>query len=1098
MSLQFVMGPSGSGKSHYLYEWVTKEASEHPKQNYIVLVPEQFTMQTQKDLVMASPKKGILNIEVLSFHRLAQRVLEETGENTRLILNDTGKNFVIRKIAEEYEENLKVLGKQLKKMGCVSEVKSIISEFTQYEVGTDTLDELIAQLEDRPQLKYKLTDIRLIYEKFQEFLREKYITGEEVLDVLTSVAHKSRLLQGSVIVMDGFTGFTPIQNKLIEELFRICKEIMISVTMDKRENPYVYKNQFQLFGLSKQMVTSLIQIAEKQSVEIKDTIYLYDTPVYRFRGNAALGFLESHLFRYSEEKYEEEQDCVQIWRAQNPRAEIDFVAQQIRRLVRKEGYRYRDIAVLTNEMTAYVNCVDQVFDQYEIPYFMDHKRSILLNACVEYIRSVLAMIEQDFKYESVFRYLRTGLVDIPREEIDQLETYVLAMGIHGYKKWQEKWIRRTVYMDENDLESINRIRESFIHNLESLTQVLKQKKKTVKDVTTALIEFFMAEGLQKRVQDYQIQFGNEGELALEKEYAQVYRIIIELLNQFVELLGNETLSLKEYCELLDAGLEQAKVGIIPPSVDQVVVGDVERSRIKDVKAVFLVGANEKYIPGDINGGGLLSEFDRQVITKKDVKLAPDAKEKTYIQKFYLYSMLTKPTEHVFLTFSKSEAGGKSMRPSYLVTELMALYEKLTVREADVSIGEREFSVRKGIDALVEGLQSEQRGLSSEWQELYTWYKKHPQWHEKIKQLVAATFYENGNRSLSRECAKALYGDVLENSISRLEKYSACAYAHFLEYGLRLKERETYEFNSLDMGILFHGAIERFSQKLVKTGYTWTNLPEDKRDELIEESIDESIVDYGNSILYSSARNEYIILRLKRMLRRTVWALQKQIAESEGFVPAGYEVTFRNHKVDLPGVGQMRLSGKIDRVDIQEKDDDICVKIVDYKTGKKKFDISDLYHGLQMQLVVYMSAAVRMQQQEHPEKNVSAAGFYYYQMQDPLIEKKEIKTTIDEAILAKLKMDGVDIGDEGTISAEIFRTVSAYAEAKVRKIGTEILNGKAEVSPYKIGTETGCTFCPYHAICGFDERITGYEYRELKKLKPDEAIAQMAEEVRSWE
>ena len=283
MSLQFVMGPSGSGKSHYLYQWVTKEALEHPEKKYIVLVPEQFTMQTQKDLVMASPHKGILNIEVLSFNRLAHCVLAETGENSRMILSDVGKNLVIRKVAGDNEEKLKVLGGNLRKMGYVNEMKSVISEFTQYDIGPEALDEILEGVKQYPNLYYKLRDIQVVYGAFQEYLRGKYITSDEVLDVLTMVASKSKLLKDSVLVLDGFTGFTPIQNKLLRELLCVCEKMMITVTMDQRENPFQFQHPYQLFALSKQMVTSLMKMAEEVKAEVDKPIYLYERPIYRFR-----------------------------------------------------------------------------------------------------------------------------------------------------------------------------------------------------------------------------------------------------------------------------------------------------------------------------------------------------------------------------------------------------------------------------------------------------------------------------------------------------------------------------------------------------------------------------------------------------------------------------------------------------------------------------------------------------------------------------------------------------------------------------------------------------------------------------------------------
>ena len=1133
MSLQFIMGPSGSGKSHYLYQWVTKESLEYPNKKYIVLVPEQFTLQTQKDLVMASPRKGILNVEVLSFHRLAQRVFEETGEVQRTVLDDVGKNFIIRKIAGEQEEELKVIGSNLRKVGYISEVKSIISEFTQYNIQLEQLDDLMDQVSNNPNLCNKLSDIKVIYESFRNYLKEKYITGEEILDVLSLVAHKSKMLRDSVIVLDGFTGFTPVQNKLLSKLMCLCEEVVLTVTIDKSENPFSYKHPYQLFALSKQMVATLVRMAEENKVEVKQPIYCYEEPVYRFRSNKALAFLESHLFRYSSQSFDEEQNAIQIWSAKNPREEMDFVAQKIRYLVRSGECRYQDIAILTSALDGYANHIERIFERYEIPVFMDHKRSILLNSCVEYIRSLLAIAEQNFSYESVFRYLRTGLTGISSEEIDVLENYVLALGIRGYKKWQEKWVRRTRKMTAEDLEQINGIREKITSSLEGVMTVLKSRKKTVLDVTEALHSFFVENELQLRAKEYQMKFEAEGELALAKEYAQIYRIVIDLLDQFVELLGEESISLKEYCELLDAGLEEAKVGVIPPSLDQVMVGDVERSRIKNVKVVFLVGANDKNLPGNMVGGGFLTEYDRQMITETGKVLAPSVKEKIYIQKFYLYLILTKPTNQVYLTYSTSNADGDSARPSYLIAEMTKLFPALHVQSVPTEISRKEFAPQSGMSSLIEGLQQRENGLSAEWQELYTWYKKQEEWDEKIERILDATFYEKPEHRLTKETAKQLYGDILDNSVSRLEKFSKCAYSHFLAYGLNLREREEYQFQGLDFGTLFHSAIEKFSRKLEKSQWSWNDLPEEPQEDFIQQSVDESVVDYGNSILYSSARNEYMILRLKRLLRRTVWAMRQQLEKGD-FVPKGYEVAFNYLKglqisnIDLGEGRKLRLNGKIDRVDLCEDEDNVYVKIVDYKTDATAFDWGELCYGLQVQLFVYMRVAMELQAKESSGKKIVPAGALYYGAVDPMVSDYGNLEKEETEILKSLKPSGVVQNDEriiehldkeftktsqvipvsrdkegaikitdSVVTAEEFELVGNYIEYQIQKIGKQILDGEAGVDPYKLEKNTGCAHCPYQSICGFEEKIPGHKYRELEKMDKQKAVESIREEVEAW-
>lgn len=1118
MSLQFVMGPSGAGKSHYLYQKVTEESRKHPEKNYIVLVPEQFTMQTQRDLCMANPRGGILNVDVLSFNRLAYRVFEEVGGNDSIVLDDVGKSFVLRKIAADYESELKVLGSNLKKPGFIREMQSVISEFTQYDVQEDKLEELADGLQGETNFYYKLKDIQTIYRGFQAYLKGKYSTAEELLVLLCDVISQSSILKDSVIVLDGFTGFTPVQLKLLRELFFVCEKVLVAVTTGRE------KRRIPLFEMSNKMIDSLAWIAKETRTEIEDSVELFRVPVYRFRENEALGFLESHLFRYTRQVYEKDQENLQIWNAKNPKEEMDFVAQSIRKMVREEGYRYREFAVIASDMTVYANHAKKAFQSYDIPVFMDHKRSILLNSFVEYLRSLLAMGEQNFTYESVFRYLRTDLTEFTREEIDILENYCVALGIRGYKKWQTKWIRRMRDMEEEDLARVNDIRERFAANIEGVMEQLKSRTKTVESITRALHNYLYDNDLQRKVKAYEERFAKEGEAALEKEYAQVYRIVMEIFDKFVELLGDERISLKEYCELLDAGLETAKVGIIPPGLDQVVVGDIERTRIKDVKVIFFVGLNDAYIPGKAGGGGLLSERDREKFAESNILLAPTAKEKMFIQKFYLYWILTKPSERLVLTFSSASSEGTSLRQAYLISDILRMYPKLSIKRVQEGISERELTPEMGMSILAKELPGRSSGLSMEWQELYSWYKRHPEWAKSIQQMVEAAFYQKKEESLSRQTAENLYGEVLQNSVSRLEKYVACAYAHFLTYGLKLKEREVFQFQAVDLGNLFHGAMERFSTKLVRAGYTWTQLPEEKRDEFITESVSESVVDYGNTILYSTARNEYMITRLTRMMKRTVWALTKQLERGD-FQPTGYELVYDSGAFPLDGGHAMKIYGKIDRVDTYETKDHVYVKVIDYKTGTKAFDLGEFYHGLQMQLVVYMNAAMEKEAREHPDKQIVPAGLFYYQMKDPVIERQADDFAREQEILKALRPDGIVNQDEeilrhldaefegqspvipvarnknGSLSKtskvlpeEDFKVLSSYAKVKMEAIGKEILSGKIDAAPYTEGEKNACSYCPYGGVCGFDEGIAGHEYRKLEKLGKEQAIEKMREEV----
>lgn len=1102
MPLKFVFGPSGSGKSSYLYQHVIQESMKYPERNYIVLVPEQFTMQTQKDLVMMHERKGIMNIDVLSFARLAYRVFEETGGGGLPVLDDEGKNLILRKIAGDYESELKMLGGHMKKQGYISEVKSVISEFTQYDIGEDEIERVMESAGESSRLYYKLADIRLLYRGFTDYLREKYITKEELLDVLSREVEKSERLKNSTVVLDGFTGFTPVQDRLLGELMRHCREVIVTVTMDRRENPYVYEHPYQLFALSKQTVTSLLQIAKQNKIPVEEPVELYDHVPWRFKEQEALAFLEKHLFRYGAGAYEKEQEQVKLHLAKNPREEAYAVAEQVRRMMREDGYRLRDIGVVVSDMDVYADHLKQAFIKYDIPFFMDHKRSILLNSFVEYIRSVLHMAEQSFSYESVFRFLRTNLAGFTYEEIDELENYVIGLGIKGYKHWQEKWTRKLKGMAQEDLDKMNHYRRQLVEKVDGLIYVLRQRRKTVADITRAIYEFMVQENLQVRLAEQEELFKAKGELALAREYAQIYRIVIELFDKFVELLGDEEVSLSEYCKLLDAGLEEARVGVIPPEVDQVVIGDMQRTRLKDIKALLFAGANDVYLPGALLRTGLLSELDREKFAREKLTLSAGGKEKAYVQKFYLYLNLTKPSEKLNIYYSKVSADGKSVRPSYLIQELQKLFPKLKVRDEERYLKEQELTENIGFDRMIREFVQKRHETDGAWCELYSWYKKNPKWQEKVERFLEAGYYRKPLDALTEEAAKRLYGEEFETSITRMERFAVCAFSHFLTYGLGLREREEYDFQAADLGNVCHRALEQFSYKVEQETGDWLKLTEEQRNQYVEESVEEAIADYGNSILYSSSRNAYLIVRMKRMLEKTVWALTKQLAAGD-FKPSAYEMRFAN--------------GKIDRVDTCEDGDCIYVKVIDYKTGSKSFDVTALYHGLQLQLMVYMDAALQLEQKKHPEKEILPAGVFYYRIQDPLIDRPK-EGEEQESILKELKPDGMIslekevlehldhcmVGESSVIpvkynkngslsksskaaSAQDFYLMMKYAVNKVEEIRQKILSGDVKVNPYRRGTETSCDYCSYRQICGFDTKMEGYRYREIDAMSVDKVI-----------
>lgn len=1106
MPLQFIIGNSGAGKSYTAFQSLISDAMSHPEKLYYVIVPEQFTMQTQKTLVQMHPDGGILNIDVLSFERLAYRVLEETGGDIRSVLEETGKNMVLQKLVQKHQKELVYLKNQMKKPGYLDEVKSLISEFMQYRVGDEEIQKMQEDASDRTLLQMKLQDVSVLYHGFRDYLKDHYITAEEVLEILAKQIVFSEKLKGSVLLLDGFTGFTPIQIQVIRELLASCEKVSVTVTMDVRE-PFLYKEKsHQLFYMSHKMIRSLCDLTK----DILDPVWIAPGSKSRHARAEALAFLEQNIFRYHKKTFSGKQDSIRIFCAGDPVREMEETARRILRLVREKGCRYGEIAVITGDLETYGSLARQAFEDAGIPFFVDEKHSILMNPFVEYIRAALEMAAQGFSYESVFRYLRCGMSDVTREETDWLENYAVALGIRGFKRWKEKWVRVYRGMKEESLLEINRIREKFTEETEALAVGFSGKKKTVREYCQYLYEFIVKSRIQEKLKIQEEIFAQKGSRAMEKEYAQIYGIVMELLDKMAEILGEETVSTEEFRQILETGMSQAKVALIPPGIDQVLIGDMERTRLKDIRALFFVGMNEGNIPKNTESGGLLTELDRDFFEDQGVELAPGPKELMNMQRFYLYLNLTRPSEHLYLSYSCSNSKGEAVSPAYLIGTIRKLFPELSTERAEEPENLLDLleTPSTGFGFLLSGLENEEMQREPLFQELYSWYLRSPEYQDLTRKLTEAAFVRKPEDRISESVAKALYGEISEYSATRLERFAACAFAHFLQYGLVVTERAEYEFRAMDMGNVLHQALEKFAAELRRKGLDWAELEEEQRDRIAEYCMEQVAADYGNTILKSSARNQYMIQRTLRIFKRTVWALQEQLRCGK-FVPEGFEVSIGG--------------GRIDRLDVLKEDRKVYVKVIDYKSGNTSFDLVGVYYGLQLQLVVYMDAAMEAEKNKHPDCQIEPAGIFYYNIKDPMIQTviRDDLQNLEKKIYKELKMNGlvnssddilhkIDAGasslpvsfkkDGGfrkgssVATREQFQLLNQYVKNKIAEIRSHILSGDAEVSPYEMGKKNACTYCTYQGVCGFDKKIPGYEYRRLRQFADEEIWKSMEMEV----
>lgn len=1144
MSLQLIFGGSGSGKSDYVYQKILEQSKAEPERTFFVLVPEQFTMQTQRELVARQERHSIMNVDVVSFNRLAYRIFDEFGMSHLNILEETGKNLVLRRVAEEQQNHLKLMKASMKKTGYISEVKSIISELTQYRIAPPQLDVLIDQ-ENQPVLfRYKIQDIQTMYQGFQDYLQGRFITAEELLEVFAQVADQSELLKHSVLVLDGFTGFTPIQYHLLETLLKITKEIIVTVTLDSREDPYNSRGIQELFYMSKKTVETLTKIAARQQVEIQKPFWVQHSDRSRFAQSPSLLWLEQNLFRQRPavyprqgEKSSQTRDQAQteviavqpnayqdifLYSLPNPRQELHFIARKIKELVREQDYRYKDIAIVCGDVKLYGNYAEEIFTTYEIPLFLDTTRDILFHPMTEFLKRALLVIELDFSYEAVLGYLRCGLSGFAMEEIDLLDNYLLAENIRGYRRWQKKWVRRGKVRDQQELDLINELRERLVDQFTPLREIFRsQENATVLQESRVFYQLIDALRVEDKLKEYEIRFQQEGESALAREYAQIYKVAMDLLDKMVELLGEEQLSIREYREILEAGMEAAAIGIIPPGYDRVVFGDIERTRLSEIKVLFFAGVNDGLIPKAVEHGGIISQAERELFASHQMELAPTDRQRSFIQKFYLYLNLTKPSQKLYLTWFRVNQEGKESRKSYLVENIRHIFPEFTPVQLQDGGGESLRQNQTELSQIVtprssrkyfaEGLKKAKKGeFSPEWMGLYQWYMGQEQWRDQILPFLEAAFYQYQGSNMGERVTRALYGSVLENSVTRLEQFSACACSHFLQYGLKLQERSLGEFAPVDMGTMFHEVLERYANAMEQEGYHWFDVPKEVQERLIDQAVEEALGSGLDSMLLGDARSTYLLERMKRILRRTVETIAEQVKTSH-FSPEGYEISF-SFVEDLESVNftlseqeKMRLRGRIDRVDTHKTEDTVYVKVVDYKSGNRDFQLLSLYHGLQLQLVVYLNSAVEIFKRKYPDKNVVPGGMYYYHLDDPMIEGESGKSDaqIREEILEELKLKGVaSEAEDPSVSKktkragkEEFQILSGYVNHKIREIGQKIFDGEIAAKPYQLGEDTGCDYCPYHGICGFDPSVPGQEYRKLENIKDDaEILRKMQEEL----
>ena len=1119
MGLKIIYGRAGSGKSEYCFREISKIIDK--EKNIYLITPEQFSFTAEKRLMETVGKKAIINAEVITLSRMADRALQDIGE-TRKSLSKTGKAMLVFDILNKNKKNLKFLGKSDENidLGINS-----ITELKKHGVTTEKLKEEIQNIESK-YLQTKLEDILLLYENYEQAINSEYIEETDKLTKLSQHIQEIEFLKDSIIYIDEFSGFTFPEYQVIKELAKVTKEINITICTDKLEIPE--KPDTDIFYSSKITINKLVQILEKENIKPEKAIYLEDSPRFKTK---ELKFLEKNIYNKKSTKYAEKVENLHLFLAKNQYTEIEYVAKEITKLVRDKKLRYREIGIITKDIEKYSNLAKAIFTKYNIPVFIDEKRELSQNIIIQYILSIFDIMQKNFSKESVFNYAKMGFLKIDQEDIFELENYCTKWGIK-----QNKWKKDFKYeINEEDkkqkIEHLNELRKIIINPILKLKDEI-QKEKTAENITKKIYEFIQENNIEEKLQEKIEKLEENGNIDLANEYKESYQVLIDILDEIVNIFSKKNLSIEEYYQILKIGLKNSGLGKIPGTQDQVTIGDVERSRSHKVKAIFIIGINDGSFPSIKKEEGFLGDEDRQILKQDGIELAKGTLENLYEDNFNIYKALATAENEIYLSYCSADNEGKSLRPSVLIHKIKKIYPELE-ETSDVVNPKYEITNKLATyEELLENIAKKQEGKEVEkiWNTVYNYYIKSEDMKQKLKQDLEGINYTNIPQNLDSNLVEKLYGNTLTTSVSKLERYQSCNFSYYLQYGLKLKEKEELKVQNFDTGSFMHETIDTFFKKIKEQNIKLGDLTadEEKIKEIVNKIIEEELENGKNYSFKETAKYKILVRRLKRIISKALKFIIESLVYSD-FSIEGTEIEFDKKgkykpiEIPLENGKKVEIIGKIDRIDTAISEDGKYLRIIDYKSSAKNIDLNEVYAGLQIQLLTYLDAACK-------EEDLIPAGVLYFGLIEQMIkaDKKITEQEIDNKLRENFKMKGLILADVkviemqdnnlkngGTskiipagitskgeinkrstsgVNSEEFKILQKYIIKTIKEISKEILKGRIELKPYNKKGKTPCEYCSYKSICGFDTRLCNNTYNFIDKKSNDDVIKKMKEEI----
>ena len=1148
MGLRIVYGKSGSGKSKFIYDEINDRINSGENNKIYIITPEQFSFTAEKKLL--ENRKAIINAEVITFDRMAHRVLSET-EGIHNNITKCGKSMLMYSILQKEKNNLKLLNKSDENIDlCIR----TISEFKKNKILIKDLKNELENIADE-YLKIKLKDMILIYEKFESNILNKYIDETDLLTKLENNIEKTDMFNNSILYIDEFVGFTKQELSIIGKLLNNTKDLTITACVDNLDfntNPDI-----DIFYPNKKTINKIIKITNKN--EKSETIYL--NKLYRFK-NEELLFIENNLFNKKNKKYEKELKNVNLFLAKNKYSEIENVAKNIIELIKENNYKYNEISIITKNINSYSSLVKSIFSKYKIPVFIDENKDLNQNIMIRYILSIIEVILKNYSYESIFNYLKNPFIELDENDIFKLEKYVVKYGIKNNKF--KKDFEYGIDINKEEIEYLNELRKRLINPLINLENKIGKKQnieKTINEFYHFLINEKIEEKIYKRINiiNHKIYSkrinllfilkpknvknkkykNNKKEIKkiinkklinnnfeLIKEYKLSYEIIINIFKEIKNIFKNEKMTLDEFYKIFKTGLKNSDLGKIPATQDQVIFGDIDRSRSHKVKAVFIIGLNDGVFPSINKDEGFFNDNDRDLLKNNGIELSNGTIENIYDDNFNIYKAFTTAEEKLFLSYISSDIDGKSLRASNIILKLKKLFVKIyeysdILKNNNICYLENNLynNLILKINDKNNFLINENKSSNNEFLNvklLYRYFMGHNKYKKRLKNNINYIKYLRIPEKIKKENINKLYGNKLTTSVSKLEIFKSCPYEYFLQYSLKLKEKEELRIRNIDTGSFMHEIIDLFFNELKIKNIDIKEINDELLEKIVNEIINSKLLD--NKYYIFNATKKYVLLvnRLKRIIIKAVKYIIITLNCSD-FNILDTEISFdeKNGKfkpiiINLDNGKKVEIIGKIDRVDLAKDANNKYVRIIDYKSSIKDMDFTNIYGGLQLQLITYLDAMCKID-------DFIPAGVLYFNLLEQIINssKKLTEEEIEEKIKNNFKMKGLILGDvkvaimqdnnlkpstssniipaymdkDGNLSLkkssaltlEEFSKLKDFVNKTIMEISNEILNGNIELKPYYKNKKTPCEFCTYKNICNFNSGIykTGYRYINKK-------------------